>query len=555
MKIVWRSVLLCAALTACAGSETEKGNGTTGGTLVITTSADADYLFPPLIASSQGQETTDQLFDRLADLGDRLNVIGDEGFVPHLAERWDWAPDSLSIVFHLNPRARWHDGTSVRASDVRFTHRLYMDPAMASPAAPLLTDIDSVSVRDSLTPVIWFKHRSTHQFFDAAAQMLIMPEHVYGALPVKTLIASDVIRHPVGSGRFRFVRWVPGSTIEIVADTTNYQGRAKLDRVIWTISPDFTAAVTKLLTGEADLFEAMRSENVAAAARIPTLRVTTYPGFVYGFLLFNLRDPKVHERPHPIFGNAAVRRALTMAVDRVAIVKNVFDSLAAPGIGPEVRAQPTSDTTLAQIPYDPAGAARLLDSLGWRLGSDGMRHKGGQVLAFTVITPASSKNRARCAVLMQEQLKTIGVRMDIQTLETNACIRQESVHDFDAAMHAWSLDASLQGVKQIWGTAAGTTNTGTNYGSYASSVFDAQIDSALAAPTLAKAKPLFSHAYRTMLDDAPAIWLYDAKGVIGVQKRVRITSIRPDSWWIHLADWYIPAGERIGRDRLGLGGH
>ena len=111
MKIVWRSVLLCAALAACAGSERETGSGTTGGTLVITTSADADYLFPPLIASSQGQQVTDQLFERLADIGDQLNVIGDEGFIPHLADRWEWGPDSLSIVFHLNPRARWHDGT------------------------------------------------------------------------------------------------------------------------------------------------------------------------------------------------------------------------------------------------------------------------------------------------------------------------------------------------------------------------------------------------------------------------------------------------------------
>ena len=426
---------------------------------------------------------------------------------------------------------------------------------MASPAAPLLADIDSVSVRDSLTPVVWFKHRSTHEFFEAAAQMLIMPEHVYGALPAKALMASDVIRHPVGSGRFRLLRWVPGSTIEIIADTTNYHGRAKLDRVIWTISPDFNAAATKLLTGEADLFEAMRPENVAAAARVPTLRVKMFPGFDYGFLMFNLRDPKLHQRPHPIFGNATVRRALTMAVDRVAIVKNVFDSLAALAVGPEVRAQPITDTTLAQIPYDPAGAARLLDSLGWRIGSDGIRHNGGRALAFTLITPSSSKNRARCAVLLQEQLKKIGVQVEIQTLESNAFIRQESGHDFDAAMHAWNLDASLQGVQQIWGTAAATSNTGTNYGSYTNPVFDAQVDSALAAPTLAKAKPLFSHAYRTILEDAPAIWLYDPKIVIGVQQRVHMAAIRPDSWWIHLADWYIPKNEWIARDRLGLGGH
>ena len=550
MKIVWRSVLLCAALAACAGSEKEAGTGgTNGGTLVISTSADPDYIFPPLIASSQGQEIADQIFERLADIGDKLNVIGDEGFTPRLAERWDWGKDSMSIVFHLNPLAKWHDGVPVRASDVRYTYHVYMDSAVASPTAPLLTDIDSVAVQDSLTPVVWFKHRSTHQFFDAAAQMMILPEHVYGKVPMKGLMSSEVLRKPVGSGRFRFARWVQGTTIEIVSDTTNYQGRAKLNRVIWTISPDFNAAVTKLLAGEADLFEAMRPENVAAAAKVPSLHVLTYPGFIYGFLMFNLRDPKQHQQAHPIFGDVGVRRALTMAVDRVGIVKNVFDTLAVPAIGPQVRAQPVTDTTLKQIPYDPASAMRMLDSLGWRMGSDSVRHKGGRALAFTLITPASSKNRAQCAVLIQEELKKVGARVEIQTLENNAFMRQEGAHDFDAAMHSWNLDASLQAAKQIWSTEAATANTGTNYGSYMSPVFDAQIDSALAAPTLEKAKPLFARAYQTILNEAPAIWLYDPKGVIGVHKRVHTMTLRSDAWWIHLADWFIPASERIGRDR------
>ena len=109
-----------------------------------------------------------------------------------------------------------------------------------------------------------------------------------------------------------------------------------------------------------------------------------------------------------------------------------------------------------------------------------------------------------------------------------------------------------QGIQQTWGSNAATTNAGTNYGSYANPLFDAQIDSALAAPTLAKARPLFAHAYRTILDDAPAIWLYDPKGIIGIHKRVHVTSVRPDSWWIHLADWSIPAGERIARDKMPL---
>lgn len=548
-----RCAPLALAVLACRGTETKSSQGTTGGTVVVTTAADADYLFPPLIASTQGLQVARQLFEPLADVGDQLNTIGDEGFVPQLADRWEWAPDSLSIAYHLNPNARWHDGVPVTARDVQFTEQLYKDSTVASPTGPLLADIDSVSVRDSLTPVVWFRRRSPHQFFDVT-ELWIVPAHVYGAVPPKTLTASPILRKPVGSGPFRFVRWTPGSTIEIAANTSYYRKRPMLDRVIWTISTDFSAAATRLLAGEADFFESMRPENVTAAAHIPSLRVVTYPGFDYGFLLFNLRDPKQHARPHAIFGDRAVRRALTMAIDRAGIVKNVFDSLAVPAVGPEVRAMPTTDTTLAQIPYDPAGAARLLDSLGWRMGSDGVRHKGGQTLAFSIITPSSSKNRERCAVLIQNQLKQVGVKADIQTLEVNAFLHQEATHAFDAAMHAWHLDPSPLGVQQTWGTAAATGNTGTNYGSYTNPLFDAQVDSALQARTLPQAKTFFSHAYRTILDDAPAVWLYEPKGVVGVQRRIHLATLRPDQWWVHMAEWSIPADERIARDQVPAGG-
>ena len=109
----------------------------TGGTLVIATAADAGTLLPPLIADVQGKQVSDQVFDGLAAIGTSINTVGDEGFTPRLAERWEWAGDSLSIVFHIDPDARWHDGAPVRASDVRFSHQVYTDPRVASPPKSL----------------------------------------------------------------------------------------------------------------------------------------------------------------------------------------------------------------------------------------------------------------------------------------------------------------------------------------------------------------------------------------------------------------------------------
>src|SRR5450759_490767 len=113
--------LLCVlALLACAGSESSSA-GNSGGTLAISTGGDPDVLIPSLAATVQATQITDLVYDRLAEIGDSLNIVNDAGFTARLADHWVWSPDSLSIAFHINPRAKWHDGQPVRSSDVRFT--------------------------------------------------------------------------------------------------------------------------------------------------------------------------------------------------------------------------------------------------------------------------------------------------------------------------------------------------------------------------------------------------------------------------------------------------
>src|SRR6185503_3699936 len=143
-------------------------------------------------------------------------------------------------------------------------------------------------------------------------------------------------------------------------------------------------AVTKFLSGEADFFEQIRPENLPEVAKHPELRVKQYRGLGYVFAQFNLRDPANHSRPHPIFGNRELRRALTMATDRATIVRSVFDSLALPALGPTVRAYPTTDPNLTQIPFDLPRARQILDSLGWRdANGDGVRERNGRPLRFS----------------------------------------------------------------------------------------------------------------------------------------------------------------------------
>src|SRR5881296_3962929 len=128
--------LTFAALTSLflvAGCERPVGcTGDYCGTLVIATAGEPDILLPPVSEFASTRDVSEQLFLKLADLGLSGNTIGDEDFQPLLAERWEW-DDPRTLVFHIDPRARWQDGRPVTAADVEFTFAVYTDSLANSP--------------------------------------------------------------------------------------------------------------------------------------------------------------------------------------------------------------------------------------------------------------------------------------------------------------------------------------------------------------------------------------------------------------------------------------
>src|SRR5687767_13772830 len=111
MKTVLRTAalsLLTDASSPNSRTETVAAKGRVGGTIVLSSAADADVLLPPLTMTLQGKQVVDLIFYNLADIGPALNTVADAGFIPRLSDRWSWAPDSMSVSFHINPKARWH---------------------------------------------------------------------------------------------------------------------------------------------------------------------------------------------------------------------------------------------------------------------------------------------------------------------------------------------------------------------------------------------------------------------------------------------------------------
>jgi peptide/nickel transport system substrate-binding protein len=137
-------------------------------------------------------------------------------------------------------------------------------------------------------------------------------------------------------------------------------------------------------------------------------------------------------------------------------------------------------------------------------------------------------------------------------MEWQAFAERQSARKFDAAIGAFQSTANPSGVREGWTIIASRKKGGRNYGAYENPIFDAALDSASTARDSASTERFYTRAYQTIIDDAPAVWLYEPKTVIGIQRRIRASGMIPGSWWAGLAGWSIPPKDRIQRDRDGV---
>ncbi|MEP7086114.1 MAG: peptide ABC transporter substrate-binding protein [Gemmatimonadota bacterium] len=538
MRFSRRVPALCAlALSACSHDGTSSG-AKHPTTLVFTQPSDADNLVPALSTSEIGAQVDAMLFEKLAEINDSMNVIGDAGARPSLADSWTWSPDSLSIAFHLDPKAHWSDGVPVRAPDVLYSFRVNKSKVVGSSLIPLLADVDSVTARDSVTPVIWFRARSLEQFYNAATQVRVLPAHLMASIADSALQSTPYGRNPVGSGPYKFVRWVSGSTIELVADSTFHRGQPKIDRLIWSITTNGDAAILRLLSGEANFLDKLRKQDVDQVAKHPELKIVGYPSMLVYYVLFNERGRKGVGQ-HPIFADREVRRALSMAVDRRGAVTTVYDAKTPLLLGPYTSNLASFDPNMIQLPYSPDSAIKLLESRGWVLGKDGVRHKGGTSLEFPMLVPGSSSQRQQMAVMLQDMFKRVGARMTIEHVDFPTQQARKTAHDYDAAFDGMSLDPTPSGIRQEWSSTAAKAEGQSNTGHYMNPAFDATIDSAVSTMDSKAAIALYHRAYAIIANDAPGIWLYEAPALAGMSVNVHPAAMRGDMWWVNLAQWTI----------------
>ncbi len=298
--------------------------------------------------------------------------------VPTLAN-WK-CPDVLHCRFTLGQAGRmFHDGSQLTANDVVATYQSLL-ALKDSPHSAEFANIACVEAVDA--DMVDFTLKVPDAQFPARL--------IVGILPAKLIDHKhDFARHPVGSGPLRVVSWNGALKLERSADHQS---------IVLEEVRDPTVRALKLLRGEADLLQGdLPPELVAWLKRQPDVKVREVPGTNFSYLGFNMQDP--------LLKNPLVRRAVTLAIDREAIIRHALVGGSRPAgaiLPPEHWA---GNADLSPYPYDPAQARALLEKAGVQLPLK---------LVYKTSTDAQ---RVRLATVMQAQMRAAGINLEIRSLD------------------------------------------------------------------------------------------------------------------------------------------
>lgn len=409
-----------------------------GGVLNLALYAAPRGLFHPLLAEdAYDGAVLGLVFRGLLTRGPQLE------WQPELARSFTISPDLRTITFQLRPDVRWHDGRPFTARDVAFTLRTLLHPRfpglqasgyLAIQGAPAYhqgqaPDIAGIRVLGDHEVAITLEEPYA-PILEALA-VPIIPEHVFAGVPPERMAEHPATARPIGTGPFRFVRYVADQYVELERNPFFYRGRPPIARVIYRlVSQDMAAA--QLLAGEVDYMLA-RPEDLDLLGDRGGVVVHETPGWGYQFVGVNHR--------HPWLGDRRVRQALMYAIDRQSMVDQLLAGHGTVVNGPVLPGSWAYDPArLNPYPYDPGQARRLLAAAGFRPGRDGWLEKDGQRFEISLRYPGGNKVRELSAPLIQANLQQVGVKVNLEMLEFTTLSRLVFEENrFDLFLLAWAM--------------------------------------------------------------------------------------------------------------------
>ncbi|MGY5011796.1 ABC transporter substrate-binding protein [Streptomyces sp. 900105755] len=499
------SVLLTACGSGDDGSGGGGGQAKSGGTLTFAVGSDAGCVDPQQVGSNDTIYSVRQIVDSLTDQDPKTGKI-----VPWLAKSWDISADATTFTFHLRSGVTFSDGSKLTAQVVKDNFDAVPDlGALGTLAEGYLSGVKSTTVVDPLTVKVTFKQpnaqflqaTSTHSLgIESSASVKKSPQHK----------CSDGV---VGSGPFVLKQYVQNQSVTL-GRRTGYdwgsslwskKGEAYLDKLVFKVVPEAGVRAGSLQSGQVDAISSVGKANEAALkGGQVTLQSRANPGVVFGLGLNNSR---------PLLKVAKVRQAISAAVDRKQIADTVYPTGTQPATSILAHTTPDYTDLSSDLALDTAKAKSLLDSAGWKAGSDGIRTKDGQKLTLTISWFPNAATNQPALELVQQQLKSVGIDVVLKQLPVTQFATTIQSGDFDVVWgNTTRADPDI--LRSSFSTRLG------NFYHLPSGSLDTALSAQAATTDTAKRKQLVAQAQKLIVQNAYNVPVVELQTQLGVSKKV-----------------------------------
>lgn len=515
LRIVCGALLLFLGVifSGCANNKVPKD------TLIIASIGDAVMLNPILSSDASSAQVEGFVFDSLITVDDNLN------FIPRMAQKWTVSKDGRIWTFYLKKGIRWHDGVEFTSADVKFTIDSIMDPKVNSPRKSDYELIQRMEIPDPYT--IRIRLREPYAPFLASMSIGIIPKHILEKEDINT---AKFNRKPIGTGPYKFKEWRSAEYIALEANGDYFEKIPKIKKIKVKVIPDINIVELQERTGEVDVGDIL-PKDYELMKQVKGLNTYLYDAPAYTYLGFNLQNP--------LFQDARVRQAISYAVDRNLIVDKVLHGIGSPAGSPISPLSWAYNPEVRPYPYDPQKAKKLLAEAGWKdTNGDGILEKDGKPLKFVLLTNKGNKTREDLTVILQQQLKEVGIFAEPRLMEWATFISNYvNKKNYDVVILGWSLGVDPDSYSIFHSS---QIKDGLNFISYRNPRVDRLLEEGRTTIDQSRRKQIYREFQKLMAEDQPLVFLYYPKTITGV--RDRIGGVRPPSaagLFLHEDEWYI----------------
>jgi len=521
-------------------------SGHAGGRIVIALRSEPKTLNPLTAADGTSREVISTMQADLVHISRATHLTE-----PALAKSWKISADGLRYTLTLRQGLKFSDGHPVDIEDVLFTFRVYVDESVHATQRDLLIvggkpivvrKIDAQTVEFVLAKPYGVGER----LFDGLA---ILPRHLLETAYKEGKLAQSgtlgtAADHWAGLGAFRLKEYVAGQ--RLVLERNPYYWKADeqgnrlpyLDELVFLFVPSADAQVLRFQSGETDMISRLGAENFAVLSRQARdyAMADAGPGLEYNFLFFNLNDlgekaPAEMARKQSWFRSEKFRQAVSLAIDREAIVRLVYQGRGAALWGPVTPGNARWANAAIRYPGRSLDKSRqLLAEAGFRFTtSDNSEPRlidaDGKPVEFSIVTSSSNADRAKMAALVEDDLKQLGMRVQVVPLELRSLIdRVTQTKEYDACvLGIASFDADPNSDMNVW-LSSGGMHLWNPAQKHAATEWEAEIDrlmeQQLTATNNAQRKKLYDRVQEVLAERQPMIFLASPDILAGAKKNI-----------------------------------